>query len=77
MVATVSQPNMGIKWEVDLGLILKRLPHPDFQQCGLVGLYGAYAVSEADEFSLDAAVAPGGILLCQAQHQGPDLVRDR
>jgi hypothetical protein len=27
---------------------------------------GAYAVSEAEEFSLDPTVAPGGILLCQA-----------
>jgi hypothetical protein len=26
---------------------------------------------------LDPAVAPGGILLCQAQHQGLDLVIDR
>ena len=26
---------------------------------------GAYAVPESNEFSLDAAVAPGGVLLCQ------------
>jgi hypothetical protein len=38
---------------------------------------GAYAVSEAEEFSLDPAVAPGGVLLRQAQHQGLDLVIDR
>jgi hypothetical protein len=38
---------------------------------------GAYAVSEAEEFSLDPAVAPGRILPCQAQHQGPDLVANR
>jgi hypothetical protein len=38
---------------------------------------GAYAVSETDEFALDPAVAPGRVFLCQAQHQGPDLVIDR
>ena len=37
----------------------------------------AQAVSEPGEFALDAAVAPGGILLGQAQHQVADLVTDR
>jgi hypothetical protein len=37
----------------------------------------AQVVSEPDEFALDAAVAPGRILLCQAQHHVPDLVTDR
>ena len=37
----------------------------------------AHAVPEADRFSLEASVAPGGVVLCQAQHQGPDLVGDR
>jgi hypothetical protein len=38
---------------------------------------GADAVPESGQFSLEASVAPGGILLCQAQHQSPDLVADR
>jgi hypothetical protein len=38
---------------------------------------GAYAVSETDEFAVDPAVAPGRVLPCQAQHQGPDLVINR
>jgi hypothetical protein len=38
---------------------------------------GAQAMSQPGEFSLDAAVAPGRILLCQAQHQVPNLVTDR
>lgn len=36
----------------------------------------AYAVAESGEFALDRAVAPGGALPCQAQHQGPDFVGD-
>ena len=38
---------------------------------------GAYAVAESGELSLETAVAPGGILLCQTQHQSPDLVINR
>jgi hypothetical protein len=38
---------------------------------------GVYAMPETEEFALDPAVAPGGVLPCQAQHQGPDLVIDR
>jgi hypothetical protein len=34
-------------------------------------------VPETCQFSLDAAVSPGRILLSQAQHQSPDLVADR
>jgi hypothetical protein len=37
----------------------------------------AHAVPEADEFSLRCPVASGGVVLCEAQHQGPDLVGDR
>ena len=37
----------------------------------------ADAVAESDEFALDPAVAPGGVLPCQAQHQAPDFVGDR
>jgi hypothetical protein len=37
----------------------------------------ANAVPETCQFSLDAAVSPGRILLSQAQHQSPDLVADR
>jgi hypothetical protein len=37
----------------------------------------AYAVSEAGEFTLEAAVAPGGIFVCQAQDQLTDLLADR
>jgi hypothetical protein len=29
------------------------------------------------EFVVEAAVTPGGVLLCQAWHQSPDLVGDR
>jgi hypothetical protein len=38
---------------------------------------GTYAMPETDEFALDPAVAPGRVLPCQAQHQGPDLVINR
>ena len=38
---------------------------------------GVYAMPETEEFALDPAVAPGGVLPCQAQHQGPDLVINR
>jgi len=34
-------------------------------------------MSQPDQFALDAAVAPGRILLGQAQHQFTDLVTDR
>jgi hypothetical protein len=34
-------------------------------------------VSQPDEFTLDSAVAPGRILLCQAQHQVVGLLTDR
>ena len=37
----------------------------------------AHTVPEPREFVLDAAVAPGRILVCQAQHQSLDLVANR
>ena len=37
----------------------------------------AYVVSEAGEFTLEAAVAPGGVFVCQAQDQLTDLLGDR
>jgi hypothetical protein len=39
--------------------------------------FRAQAVSEPDEFTLDAAVAPGRILLRQVHHEVTDLVTDR
>jgi hypothetical protein len=38
---------------------------------------GTDAVAESNEFSLDPAVAPGGVILRQTQHQGPDFIGDR
>jgi hypothetical protein len=38
---------------------------------------GADAVAESDEFSLDPAVVPGGVVLCQAYYQDSDFVGDR
>jgi hypothetical protein len=35
-----------------------------------------HAVPEADEFSFEVSVASGGVVLCEAQYQGPDLVGD-
>jgi hypothetical protein len=38
---------------------------------------GTEAVSEPEEFTLDATVTPGRILLRQAHHEAADLVTDR
>jgi hypothetical protein len=38
---------------------------------------GAETVSEAEEFTLDAPVAPGRILRREAHHEVADLVTDR
>jgi hypothetical protein len=35
------------------------------------------AVPEPGQFALEAAIASGGILLCQLQHQLADIVADR
>jgi hypothetical protein len=37
----------------------------------------AHAVPEPGQFSLEASVSPGRILVCQAQHQSSDLVINR
>ncbi|MCA1682283.1 MAG: hypothetical protein LC700_04050 [Actinobacteria bacterium] len=37
----------------------------------------AYAVAEPGEFSVDSAMAPGGVLLGQVQHQSPNLIINR
>jgi hypothetical protein len=37
----------------------------------------ALPVPEADTFFVEVSMASAGVVLCQAQHQGPDLVDDR
>jgi hypothetical protein len=35
------------------------------------------AVFETDEFTLDASVAPGGVLVCRALNEAPDVADRR
>jgi hypothetical protein len=53
-----------------------RGPKPGGSQNPVDGA-GAQPVSEPGQFTVDPAMAPGGILLCQAQNQLTDLLGDQ